>query len=209
MLKDTDEFLTIESVAEFEVKIQGSRFIARALPVSTKASAERALDLIRREFPDATHHCYAYRIGSRGEIFRVNDDGEPSGTAGRPIQSAIDEARLSNILVVVVRYFGGTKLGTGGLVRSYAGAARSVIKRATIVTRYESEILIISFPHEFTGKVRHALSKFSVLVEQTRHDEQVHMKISVRRSRVETLKQDLLSVTSGNIQVTADLAERG
>ena len=127
----SDTYLTIGGYARAEIKIKGSRFIAEAMPVARVEAAEKEIAAVcKREF-NATHHCTAYRIGPNGDVFRYNDDGEPSGTAGIPILRQIDGRSLTDTLVVVTRYFGGTKLGTGGLIRAYGDAARQVLETAS------------------------------------------------------------------------------
>ncbi len=113
-----DHYHTICAEARLETKVQGSRFIGISLPVRTKEDAAAALKAIKKEFFDATHHCYAYRLGPGGDQFRSSDDGEPGGTGGRPILAAIERRGMSDVMVVVVRYFGGTKLGIPGLGRA-------------------------------------------------------------------------------------------
>jgi uncharacterized YigZ family protein len=121
--KDLDIYYTIEDSARAEVKIKASRFIASVFPVNTKEKAMEALGAVKTEFHDARHHCFAYRFGSDGMEFRAVDDGEPSGSAGKPILFAIKKFDFSDILVVVTRYFGGVKLGVGGLARAYGEAS--------------------------------------------------------------------------------------
>ena len=196
-----DEFLTVDGTVEAEAKVQSSRFIARVLPVETKQAVDHALASIRKEFHGATHHCYAYRLGPNGDQFRCNDDGEPSGTAGKPILAAIDEARLTNILVVVIRYFGGTKLGTGGLVRAYAEVVQMALGRARIVTRYDVECFTVIFPHDMTGRVMHAVSRFTAHIDETQYDDEVQLSLRVRRSKALELKQELMTATSGNVRL--------
>ena len=118
-----DTYLTLREGAEAQIKVKGSRFLAEAVPVADEAVAEAALATIRKREYNATHHCTAYRIGPAADLFRFNDDGEPSGTAGQPILRQIEGRELTNTLVVVTRYYGGTKLGTGGLIRAYGEAA--------------------------------------------------------------------------------------
>ena len=118
---EPDYYLTIQETSGAEIKIKGSRFIGIISPVADKVNAEKILIEIRKEFRNATHNCFAYRINS--QEFRYSDDGEPSGTAGRPILSMIDKYQLQRVVLVVTRYFGGTKLGTGGLIRAYSQSA--------------------------------------------------------------------------------------
>jgi len=197
----TDEYRTIETESLAETKVQGSRFIARSIPAMSKEQAEGILQQIRKQYHDASHHCYAYRVGTSGDLFRYNDDGEPSGTAGKPILAAIDRCELTNLVVVVTRYFGGTKLGTGGLVRAYGGAALEVLRRAEIVTKYETEPLVASFPHSQIGNVMQLVSRTGTEIKDTEYDEEVHLHLKVRKSLKESLVSELINSTGGNVRV--------
>ncbi len=197
----TDQFTTVDSPVRRETKIKGSRFIATVLPVSTQDQVESSLQQIRREFPDATHHCYACRTGTDGSSFRFHDGGEPSGTAGKPIFGAIERSGLTDVLVVVTRYFGGTKLGAGGLTRAYHGAAESALDAADRVVSYVMDTIEVTFPHSYTGNVMHIVSREGAKIADTRYDEDVHLKLEIRRSGVGRLREALMSGTHGNIDM--------
>lgn len=194
-----DEFRTIRSESRAEAKVHASRFIATALQVTTKPAAEEFIARIRKEFWDATHNCFAYRLGVEGKEFRFNDDGEPSGSAGKPILTAIEKLELTNVAVVVTRYFGGTKLGVGGLARAYGDAAEHALMKAERITQYVTQTLEATFPHSHIGNVMHVVSKFGARIVETRYDEEIHMTLEVRGSRCEELKTTLVNQTSGNI----------
>ena len=132
METSSDTYLVLDKPVISEIKIKGSRFLAEAIPVSSVEEADAALLAIKKRDYDATHHCSAYRIGSDGNTFRYNDDGEPNSSAGLPIYRQIEGRNLTNALVVVIRYYGGTKLGTGGLVRAYGEAASLALDAATV-----------------------------------------------------------------------------
>lgn len=133
-----DSYRSIAAPSEGLFKDQGSRFIALAYPVETEEEVKEIVSSLRKEYHDARHHCYAYRLGHLGDVFRASDDGEPSGSAGRPILGQIDSAGLSDILVVVVRYFGGIKLGIPGLIRAYKSSTADAIASATICEKIAS-----------------------------------------------------------------------
>lgn len=196
-----DELRTIVGESTTAIKIEGSRFLALALPVESKTDAEGRLAVVRQQYHDATHNCFAYRLGTDGSQFRYSDDGEPSGTGGKPILAAIDRLGLSNILVVVTRYFGGTKLGTGGLARAYGQAADECLKGATIVNRYTTELMRITFPHSQIGNVMRTVSKPGVEIEFTEYDDEVHLRLLVRTSLKSELKHELVENTAGNVRV--------
>jgi len=193
----TDEFRTIEREARSEMKVQGSRFLARALPAVSREAAEAGLQFLRREYHDASHWCFAWRVGTTGTDFRFSDDGEPSGTAGKPILNAIDHHGLTNVLVVVTRYFGGTKLGTGGLTRAYADTAAGALAGAAKMTQFLMKPVLAAFPHAQTGNVMRIVSSPGILVRETRYDDHVHLVLDVRASLLDSLKARLTEATAG------------
>lgn len=134
-MQGADTYKSIASAAEGLFKDNGSRFIALAYPVESEEEIKEIVSSIRKEYHDARHHCYAYRLGLDGSVFRSSDDGEPSGSAGRPILGQIDSAGLSDILVVVVRYFGGIKLGIPGLIRAYKTSTADALASAEVVEK--------------------------------------------------------------------------
>ena len=140
-----DTYRSISGPSEGLFKENGSRFIALAYPVETEAEVRDIVTSLKKEYHDARHHCYAYRIGWKGELFRANDDGEPSSSAGRPILGQIDSNGLSDILIVVVRYFGGIKLGIPGLIRAYKTSSADAIANAEIVTKIASRRYSLTF----------------------------------------------------------------
>lgn len=140
-----DSYKSIAGVSEGLFKDNGSRFIAKAYPVETEEEVRAIVSALKKEYHDARHHCYAYRLGYLGDRFRANDDGEPSGSAGRPILGQIDSAGLSDILVVVVRYFGGIKLGIPGLIRAYKTSTADALASAEIVEKVAGKFFRIRF----------------------------------------------------------------
>lgn len=144
---DSDTYKTIKSAAEGLFKEKGSRFVAIAIPVSDQESIKSILDKIRKKHHEARHHCYAYMIGHERKIWRVNDDGEPSGTGGRPILGQINSNGLTNLIIVVSRYFGGTLLGVSGLINAYRSAAAAALLNAVQVERTLQEYYEISYPY--------------------------------------------------------------
>ncbi len=130
-----DDYLTIEHAITAEFKDRGSRFIAYAYPVQTLNDIQAQLDFLKEEHPKAVHHCYAYRLGTDKNNWRANDDGEPSGSSGKPILGQIDSFGLSNILIVVVRYFGGTLLGVPGLIHAYKSVSRMALQNAKVISK--------------------------------------------------------------------------
>jgi len=192
-----DTYTTILRRGTAEVKIQGSRFIALAVPGATREEVEPLLESVRKEYFDATHQCYAYRLGTGREAYRMHDDGEPAGTGGRPILTAIDREGLTDLVVVVTRYFGGTKLGVGGLARAYGEAAGQALRDAGRETRYIMSELDVTFPHDVTSAVMHCISRFQARIVETAYDEHVRMRMDIRQSMAGELKDRLVEQTGG------------
>lgn len=155
---EQDFYYTIEKTGSAEFKDRGSRFIALALPVASIDEFKSSLNDIKKLHPRATHHCFAYRLGVNGQTFRVSDDGEPSGTAGRPILGQIDSKGLVNVLVVVVRYFGGTLLGVPGLINAYRSAASLALQITPLVQKQVEKEFLIQFDYTGIGEIM-ALAK--------------------------------------------------
>jgi uncharacterized YigZ family protein len=158
IMTEQEFYYTIERTGSAEFKDRGSRFIAFALPVTSAVAFKQGLNDIKKLHPKATHHCFAYRIGLDGNVFRVSDDGEPSGTAGRPILGQIDSKGLVNVLVVVVRYFGGTLLGTAGLINAYRSAAALALQITPQVQKQVEKLFTLQFDYTRIGEVM-ALTK--------------------------------------------------
>ncbi len=150
---DSDQYTSIAAPTEGLFKDKGSRFIAFALPVSGEEEVKEAVDQVRKKYHDARHVCFAYRLGADNQKWRANDDGEPSGSAGRPILGQIDSYGLSDILIIVVRYFGGIKLGIPGLINAYRSAAADALSRAQIIEKTVCLTLTATFPYEKMGEV--------------------------------------------------------
>ncbi len=155
----TGEYKTIESVSTGNYREKGSRFLASAFPVTGVEEIRALLEGIRKEYHDARHHCYAYMLGSDRQTWRVSDDGEPSGTAGRPILGQINSAGLTNILIVVSRYFGGTLLGVSGLINAYRSAAADAISNAVIAERTLHDYYEIVFPYNSLNDIMKILKE--------------------------------------------------
>jgi uncharacterized YigZ family protein len=186
---DPDRYLALADSHRDEVRIRSSRFIASALPVLTGEAARSALAAVSREMHDARHHCWAYRLTSGEEA--SSDDGEPSGTAGRPILGAIHSAGLTDTLVVVTRYYGGIKLGTGGLARAYREAATLVLEQAPRAERFHMALLEVVFGFPQTGLVEPLASRFDAVKLESEYGEHVRLVLSVRRSRAPELADQL------------------
>lgn len=191
-----DTFRTLDGSARAELTVDGSRFLAEAVPVSGRSDAEERIDGVREREHKATHHCWAYRIGTAGDDFRYDDDGEPSGTAGQPILRQIDARDLTNGLVVVTRYYGGTKLGTGGLARAYGTAAADALDRAPIVERIVRTPVRIRFDYDDTSPAEEVLERFDAEVQASDYTDVTVLTVGVRRSEVEAFVQAFTNALS-------------
>lgn len=153
----SDTYKTIAAESKGLFKDRGSRFIAIARPVSSQDEIKTVLEDLRKEYHDARHHCYAWMLTPDRQAWRVNDDGEPSGTAGRPIMGQINSRELTNVLVVVIRYFGGTLLGVSGLINAYRSAAEDALSNARIIEKQVTESWRITFPYTVMNDVMKVL----------------------------------------------------
>lgn len=164
---ESDTYLTIKSISQGLYKDKGSRFIAFAYPVFNQDEIKPIIEKVRKEYHDARHHCFAWMLGAERESLRVNDDGEPSGTAGKPILGQINSHGLTNILIVVVRYFGGKLLGVSGLINAYRSAAESAIANAEIGEFTVKDFYRITFPYSSLNEVMRIIKEEEI--DQGRH----------------------------------------
>ncbi|MFC1501859.1 IMPACT family protein [bacterium] len=196
-----DLYHTLKQSCSSECKIKGSRFIGYATVVSEPEEADHFIRGVTKKHHNATHACFAYRIGYGDKsVFRYSDAGEPAGTAGRPILDAIDGKKLTNTVCVVIRYFGGTKLGTGGLARAYSQCSVSTLEKGGVEERYITIPVRIAFHYDLTGAVMHLVSRFHCQVEDTHYGSETIMSLTVRRSRVETFKSELVNLSAGKVR---------
>ena len=187
----SDTYKSIESPAKGIYKELGSKFLAFAYPIETEEEAKQILEEVRKEYFDARHHCYAWRIGLTGEPYRMNDDGEPSSTAGRPIHGQLLSNELSDILVVVVRYFGGTKLGVPGLIRAYKTATQDAIANARIIEKVAGETLTVTFDYLQMNDVMKVLKDMDITPVNQQFDLRCTLTARVRLTRVEEFRKQL------------------
>lgn len=179
---ESDTYKTISSTAEGLYKEKGSRFISMAFPVTSIEEIKPVLERLRKEHHSARHHCYAWILGADKLNFRSNDDGEPSGTAGKPILGQINSAGLTDLLIVVIRYFGGTLLGVSGLIQAYKSAAADAIRNSEIVEKYVQEHYVITFPYSSLNDVMKILKEENAGQSEQSFGTECRMKISIRAS---------------------------
>lgn len=179
-----DTYKTIASPSEGLFKDRGSKFIGYAYPLRSEAAAKDIIQALRAEHPKARHFCWALRLSPDRTVFRVNDDGEPAGSAGRPILNALLSADLTNILVVVVRYFGGTLLGVPGLINAYKTAAQEAITSANVIEKTVNDIYRLEFDYLAMNDVMKVLKDENLEVINQQFDNSCSMEISVRQSQL-------------------------
>ena len=192
------DYRTAGSQSETELVISRSRFIGRCVPISQEQHALEALDRIRRGDWDASHHCFAYRVGATASVARYSDDGEPSGTAGMPIMHVLTERGVTNVLVVVTRYFGGILLGAGGLVRAYSRSASDALDSAGIVDMRSCTSFRMQVPYPLWQALRIFLEEHAVLTD-VRYTDTVTCSVRVRDDRCDTFLTLLSEKTDGRV----------
>ena len=197
-----DLYYTITEPSQIEIKRKGSRFIAETVIVSSIERANEQLAVIRRREHAATHHCYAYRVGMPDNInFKYTDDGEPNGTAGRPIYDVVCGQEVTNVLLVVTRYFGGTKLGTGGLVRAYSDAARMVMEKSGRNENYLTEKLGVEIAFNLYDRLVKILHRLQVKQNHNDFSDHVTLELEVRRTRVEQTISEIVQLSGGKAKI--------
>ncbi len=195
-----DTYLTIEAPSQGLYKDKGSKFIALAFPVENEEQIGEILTSVRKDYYEARHHCYAWILGQSREHFRINDDGEPSGTAGKPIHGQLLSAGLTNVLVVVVRYFGGIKLGVRGLIDAYKDATADAIQNAQIVTKIIHVHYLIDFDYLSMNKVMKILKEHGLPQTDHQFDLKCRLAFSVRQSMAEKIREAFEKIEGLKIQ---------
>ena len=197
----TDSYKTIARPQETTYRQLSSKFLTYAYPVETEAEIKEYLDALRKRWFDATHHCYAWRLGPHGEQFRANDDGEPSSTAGKPILGQLLSNDITNCLVVVVRYFGGTKLGVPGLIAAYKESTAQVLAECEIVERTVDVQLRVEFTYETMNDVMRIVKDMQPKVLGQEFDNLCVIRLSIRESESEQLLGRLSKVEGAYIEI--------
>jgi len=174
-----DLYKTISSDSEGQFRDRGSRFIARAFPVVTEDEIKGRIAMLRKEYHDARHQCFAWRLGPEMERYRINDDGEPSGSAGRPIFGQIQSRGLTDILVVVIRYFGGTLLGVRGLINAYKTSASNALENANIIEKRVEKQLKLQFSYDAMNPVMNIVKEFGLVFDNQHFDLNCKLNLSV------------------------------
>lgn len=189
-----DTYKTVEGPAEGYITEKKSKFLSFIFPIKSAGEVKEIVDAHRKKYYDARHVCWAYMLGWEREEYRVNDDGEPSGTAGRPILGQINSAELTDVLILVIRYFGGTLLGTGGLIKAYKEAAADAIANATVVEKTVDEVIGIHFDYILLNDVMRVLKQFESVQWTQDFRETCRMTLKIRRSLSTQLKEMLSAI---------------
>lgn len=184
-----------------EIEEKKSRFIANVSPVQTEEEALDIIEGLRKKYWDARHNCYAYVIGENAQLMRFSDDGEPSGTAGKPILEVLLGAGLRNVIIVVTRYFGGTLLGTGGLVRAYTQAAQSGIQASDIATMKYGAVLKITTDYNGIGKIQYIMGVRGIVIEEPEYTDIVTIKVKIPFEEETALVNEITEATAGKAKI--------
>ena len=197
----SDKYYTILEDYSGEIKIQKSRFISNIFHLGKKEDSSLFIDRIKKKYYDAKHHPFAYRIGHDENNFRFNDDGEPSGSSGKPILDAIDKYELRDVLIVVTRYFGGIKLGVGGLKRAYFESSEECIKKSKIIEKFLCEKIRISFDYAYIGAIMNLIEKNNINIIENKSAADVNILCELRISQIQQFEENIINLTNGSVSI--------
>lgn len=198
------DFIVVKEGAEGIYEEKKSQFIARVYPVSDEDEVIRYIEAAKKKYWDARHNCHAFVIGDNNEITRCSDDGEPSGTAGKPILEVILRSGLHNCLIIVTRYFGGTLLGTGGLVRAYTQSAKEAVCNSILAKRIPGEKYIVTTDYNGLGKIQNVVSGIGAEISGTEYTDKVVISILVEKEKSTELVNKLTEITNGRAVIEKD-----
>lgn len=190
-------YKTIKQYGESEIVEKKSRFLGKIKPVETEEEAIAYIESLKKEYWDARHNCFAYIIGTKGEIVRCSDDGEPSGTAGKPMLEVLQNHQLRNVVAVVTRYFGGVLLGTGGLVRAYTQATQEALNEAQVATMTPMSVMMVQTDYNAIGKIKYVLAQEETPVLNEEYAADVVVTMAVPLTEKERMVKKLTEVTNG------------
>ena len=197
--QEYEQYRMLSKGAQAELVEKKSRFIATICPVSSEEEAVAFIEEMKKKYYDARHNCSAFVIGSKGELTRSSDDGEPSGTAGRPMLEVLTGSGIRNIAVVVTRYFGGVLLGTGGLVRAYSGAVKMALEQCETITRRYGVQMLIKTDYNGVGKIQYLLGSKDVVIQDSVYAADVQMTVLVPIEEYDRLCKELVETTNGRV----------
>ena len=196
------QYRVVYKGGENEIVEKKSRFIATVHPVQTEEEALEFIESMRKKYWNATHNCFAYVIGERGQVQRCSDDGEPGGTAGKPMLDVLLGEEIRNIAVVVTRYFGGTLLGTGGLVRAYSSATQAGLAASVIITKMQGLKLHIGTDYNGLGKIQYILGQRGIQILDSVYTENVELEVLIPVEEVKSVKAEIIEGTNGRAKIT-------
>ena len=197
--QEYEQYRMLSKGAQAELVEKKSRFIATIRPVSSEEEAVAFIEEMKKKYYDARHNCSAFVIGSKGELTRSSDDGEPSGTAGRPMLEVLTGSGIRNIAAVVTRYFGGVLLGTGGLVRAYSGAVKMALEQCETITRRYGVQMLIKTDNNGVGKIQYLLGSKDVVIQDSVYAADVQMTVLVPIEEYDRLCKELVEATNGRV----------
>lgn len=197
--QEYEQYRMLSKGAQAELVEKKSRFIATIRPVASEEEAVAFIEEMKKKYYDARHNCSAFVIGSKGELTRSSDDGEPSGTAGRPMLEVLTGSGIRNIAVVVTRYFGGVLLGTGGLVRAYSGAVKMALEQCETITRRYGVQMLIKTDYNGVGKIQYLLGSKDVVIQDSVYAADVQMTVLVPIEEYDRLCKELVETTNGRV----------
>ncbi|MCT2593985.1 YigZ family protein [Streptomyces sp. N2-109] len=195
------QYLTVPGEGVHETEVNRSRFRCALAPAATEAEARAFIARVREEHPTAGHHCWAYVIGADGGIQRAGDDGEPGGTAGAPMLQMLTRRETRCVVAVVTRWFGGTKLGAGGLIRAYGGAVGEALDALGTVTRQRIRLATVTVDHQRAGRLENELRSGGTRVREVRYGTEVCIEVEIREADLDAFRQRLADATSGDARL--------
>ena len=198
------DFIVVKEGAEGIYEEKKSRFIAKVYKTDNESEAGSYIEEARKKYWDARHNCYAYVIGNNNEITRCSDDGEPSGTAGKPILEVITRMGVHNCLIIVTRYFGGTLLGTGGLVRAYTDASVAALNNSRLATQVQGVRYVITTDYTGAGKIQYGMASLNAIIDDTEYTDKVTMKVVIEKEREKLLIDTVTEITNGRAVILKD-----
>jgi len=196
-------YFTVKQAGEFEIIIQKSRFIAHVQRTESEIEAQEFIQMLKKKYWDASHNCSAYLIGEHDQIQKANDDGEPSGTAGVPILEVLKKRKVKDTVVVVTRYFGGIKLGAGGLIRAYGKATSEGLDAVGIVERRLMRVCHVNIDYSWLGKIENELRSSTYILKTIQYQENVEIEVFVEEEKQQVFLDWMIELTNGQAKITA------
>lgn len=199
-----EKYITVKGFGQAEIVEKKSRFIAHVRAIGSEEDANKYIEEIKKQYWDARHNCYAYQLGKRNQIQRYSDDGEPGGTAGMPILDVLRGRDIKDTIIVVTRYFGGTLLGTGGLVRAYSSAAKEGLKAAGLIERIPHIRQHFTVDYTLSGKVQYEVLNGGHILSDTIYTDKVEFIVLSEVDLAEKLRENVVNITGNNVDITTD-----